>query len=198
MTKTILIIIGVFLFVAVGVGVVLLTRDDSSIAPEGEAEPKIITVIEDSEEPTQKPDIREEEAVKREEPIQLPTPGPEPYPESETDSGEGLETKKEEKVDSFLGLRLKPFTGAWEGCFGRLGRFALDGPLSEEDRKLKEEKENMGEYLKEELDYEEMKVVQERIESFYEFLIELYPEDAECMKNNDEGREYDNSDFFKI
>ena len=113
------------------------------------------------------------------------------------------EEKKEEKVSEFFELRLAPFFDASARCFGR-DRFALDPPR-EEDAALKQEIDYIGEYLRKEVDvgienfdYEEIKIAQKKIEDFYEFLIKFYPEDADCMNNHDDGREYDESDFFEI
>ncbi len=195
MTKTITTIPGILIVLLVagvaGASVLLFNQDvEEEVVLEEE------TFIEEDEIITEDgPEPEEDEKTETE-------PGPKPDPKPETDSEEELEKKREEKVESFLELRLKPFMDAIGRVFGR-DRFALE-PFPEEDRELKQEVEDMGEYFRgidtdiENFDYEEMKVAQEKIESFYEFLIEFYPEDAERMKNHDNGREYDNSDFFEI
>ena len=109
--------------------------------------------------------------------------------------------QEEMKIEGFL-ARLSSFNNASIKCFGR-GRFALE-PSQEEDEALEQEIDYIGEYFGEidrdieNFDYEEMKIAQKKIEDFYEFLIEFYPEDADCMNNHDDGREYDESDFFEI
>ncbi len=126
--------------------------------------------------------------------------------ENEEDSAEkenGEKSEEEKKVEDFVELRLTPFMEATTRTFGR-GRFSPDIP-SEDDLRLIEELDNVTEYFtsitldrERELDYQKMITGQEKIEEFYEFLIENYPEDAERMKTHDEGRKYDNSGFFEV